>query len=64
MKRINPSMNGAALFSGHNYASYMYQKWQNACRNFSGDMGVLLLLMNYNFKKITYLNYVHLLHIN
>lgn len=49
MKRINPSMNGVALFSGHNYASYMYQKWQNACRNFSGDMGVLLLLMNYNF---------------
>jgi uncharacterized membrane protein YoaT (DUF817 family) len=54
MRQMNLSMNGAALYSGHIYASYVYQKWQNACRSVSGcgtsDMAaVSLLLIKYHF---------------
>jgi hypothetical protein len=60
-------MNGVALFSGHNYDTYMYQKWQNVYRSVSGcgsgDMAVSLLLINYHFSQITYLNFIYLLHI-
>ena len=60
MRPMKTEMNGAALFSGHIYTSYMYQKWQNYCRNVSACGSYFL--MSYYLSQITYLNCIHLLH--